>query len=72
MTKLASSQGCTGGLCWAIGLVNLLPVFYHKPVLVFVDELGLLKATAFWIFLFNPICQMVSFDGGIKSINSMW
>jgi hypothetical protein len=22
-----------------------------------------------WIFLFNPVCQTVSFDGGIKSVN---
>jgi hypothetical protein len=26
----------------AIGLVNLLPAFHPKPVLIFVDEMGLL------------------------------
>jgi hypothetical protein len=38
-------------------------------VLVSVNEMGLLQAADCWIFLFNPVCQSMSFDGGIKSIN---
>jgi hypothetical protein len=53
----------------AIGLVNLLPAFYPKPMLISVGEVGLLEATNCWIFLFNPVRQMVPFDGGMKSIN---
>jgi hypothetical protein len=53
----------------AIGLVNLLPAFHPQPVLLSVSEMGLLLAADCWIFLFNPVCQMVSFDGGVKSIN---
>jgi hypothetical protein len=40
----------------AIGLVNLLPAFHHKPVFVSVNQMGLLKTTDCWIFLFNPVC----------------
>jgi hypothetical protein len=25
--------------------------------------------TWLWIFLFNPVCQMVSFDGGVESVD---
>jgi hypothetical protein len=53
----------------AIGMVNILPAFHPKPVLFSVDEMGLLKATDCWIFLFNPFHQMVPINGGIKFIN---
>jgi hypothetical protein len=36
----------------AIGLVNLLPAFHPKPMLVSVSEMSLLSATNCWIFLF--------------------
>jgi hypothetical protein len=43
----------------AIGLVNL-PDFYPKPVLISVNEMGLLKATDCWVFLFNTVSQVMS------------
>jgi hypothetical protein len=51
----------------AIGLVNLLPAFHPKPVFVSVNDMGLLQTTDCWSFLFNPVCQMVSFDEGAES-----
>jgi hypothetical protein len=60
---------CYSCLFWGtIGLVNLLPAFHPKPVLVSVNEMGLLQTTDCWIFLFNPLCQMVSFDGELSAL----
>jgi hypothetical protein len=53
----------------AIALINLLPAFHPKPMLISIGEMGLLEATNCWILLFNPVHQMVPFDGGINSIN---
>jgi hypothetical protein len=52
-----------------IGFVNLLPAFHPKPILISVDEIGVMEEMNYWIFFVNPVYQMVSFDGGIKSIN---
>jgi hypothetical protein len=52
----------------AIGLVNLLPAFHPKPVLVYVNEMVLLITTDCWMFFFNPVFKMVSFDGGVKPV----
>jgi hypothetical protein len=40
-------------------LVNLLPAFHPKPVLVSVNEMGLLQTTDYCIFLFNPVCLLM-------------
>jgi hypothetical protein len=56
----------------AIGLVNLLPAFHPKPVFVSVNVMDLLEATDCWLFLLNPVCQMVSFDGRDETIDIQW
>jgi hypothetical protein len=67
-STLSEVSIATPAVFGAIGLVNLL-AFHPKPMLISVGEMGLLKATNCWIFLFNPVPQMVLFDGRIKSIN---
>jgi hypothetical protein len=47
----------------AIGLVNLVPAFHPKHMLISLGEVGLLQATNCWIFLFNPSRQVVPFHG---------
>jgi hypothetical protein len=54
---------------WAISLVNLLLAFHSKPIFISVNIVGLLWKTDCWIFHFNPVCQTVSFDGGVESIS---
>jgi hypothetical protein len=61
-----ATPACFGG---GTGLVNILPAFHPKPMLISVSVMGLLQATDCWIFLFNPACEMVYFDGRIMSIN---
>jgi hypothetical protein len=41
---------------------------FFQPFILFQCG-GLLWTADCWIFIFNPDCQSVSFDGGIKSIN---
>jgi hypothetical protein len=53
------------------GLVNLLPAFYLKPVLISVIKMDLLETTDFWIFPFNPVCQMEPFDGELSPLTIM-
>jgi hypothetical protein len=52
----------------AIGLVNLLPAFHPKPMLISINEMGLLQGTNCWIILFNLVCQTVPFGGGIYQL----
>jgi hypothetical protein len=54
----------------AIGLVNLLPHFLPKPILVSVRiQDGFPVSNKLLDLLFKPFYQMVPFDGGINSIN---
>jgi hypothetical protein len=63
---------CYTCMFWgAIGMVNLLPDLHIKLVFISVNKLGLLQTTDCHIFLFNPVCQMVSFDGWVEFINSV-
>jgi hypothetical protein len=50
-------------------LGNLFPACYPKPVFISVNKIGLLLTTDCQIFLFNPLCWMVSFDGGVEPID---
>jgi hypothetical protein len=50
-------------------LGKFLPAFHLKPMFVSVNKMGFLQTTECWIFLFNIVCQTVSFDGGVESID---
>jgi hypothetical protein len=41
----------------------MLPDFHPKPVFVSVSKVGLLLTTGCQVFLFNPVCQIVSTRG---------
>jgi hypothetical protein len=49
-------------------LVNILSAFHLQPVLVSVNEVGLLEARDCWIFLFNPVCQTVLLMGKLSPL----
>jgi hypothetical protein len=53
----------------AVGLVNLHSEFHPQPVFTSDNEVDLVYTTDCWIFLFNPVCQMVSFDGEVESVD---
>jgi hypothetical protein len=48
-------------------LVNFLPAFHPKPMLISVGD-GSFVSNKLLDLPFNPVCQIVPFDGGIKSV----
>jgi hypothetical protein len=60
---ILTETACLG----AIGLVNLLPAFHSKPVLVSVNEISC-KQQIIGSSFFNPVCQTVSFEGELSPL----
>jgi hypothetical protein len=50
-------------------LINLLPASHPKPVFISVNKMGLLLTKDCWIFLFNTVCQIMSSDRIVESID---